>query len=958
MSAPLTLVQALGVPRRGLLVFLPVYRPGLPVGTPEERRLAAIGWTYVPLVIDEVLDGLDMEDGTFDIALSDRGTNADQPFFATAPVRADSAEPSRQLTLPLFGRTWQVGVQARPKFRRNLNLPSPPAIGALVFVASVILAAFIALRAFGRQRRRLAAVERSRLAAIVEGSNDAIIGRDLRGVVTDWNAAAERIFGFTASEAVGRRIADLILPPDLQAEEDEILDKVRGGILVPHVRTSRLRSDGALLPMLVSVSPIRAPDGTVIGAAITARDISDQLAAEEHIRALNASLEGQVAERTAQLEASSALQAAILNYAGYAVIATDPAGIITLFNPAAERMLGHRAADLLGVATPALFHLPDEMVARARSLSAEFAETIEPGFGVIVARTQRGLPNAEEWTYVTSSGDRLPILLNVSPLRAPDGTELGFLGIAIDLTDQNRRAAELEAARRSAEQAARSKSEFLATMSHELRTPLNSIIGFSGLMLDGVEPTTPTLERHARIIHDASRTLLSIVNDVLDVSKIEAGQLDLDPRPFSLSHLVEGTVELLRNQAAEKGLPLRVALPAMADGAMLVGDDVRIRQILINLLSNAIKFTAQGTIVVAVEDDRCDEGRASLRFSVTDTGIGIPAAKRHRIFRPFSQADSSTSRRFGGTGLGLSICRSLVGFMGGAIGFESEEGRGSTFWFAFDLPVSPPDAPDLTAPGPALPRSNIPPLHILLAEDVAMNQELAIALLSRWGHAVDVVSDGASAVDAIQRAPYDLVLMDIQMPVMDGIEATQRIRALGERYARVPIVAMTANVMADDIAHFRSVGMDDHLGKPFVARQLKAILETWGSRELQDGIPTVPRSEAPTAEGADILDRAMLADMSDLLGPQRLAELIRAFIPDLQRRLASIAEGGTPVLMREAHALASSAGQLGFAELSLLCQRIEREAERQDATKSAAMLDASAQRAVAAARSVLGVEAA
>ena len=589
LTAPITLVQAAGKPARGFLVFLPVFSADTPLVTREDRQAAAIGWTYTPIVIDEVLANLDRLGGEFGFAVTDVTDAKPFRFYATTPEARVGTDLSRHVYLSLYGRAWNVEVWTLQPFFQHLNLTRPSMVALATLATGLLLTTLLVLNLIRLRRRLQASVERSRLAAIVDGSNDAIVGKSLDGTVTDWNAAAERLFGYTAEEAIGRTAAELILPADRLQEERDILARVRNGLSVPHFRTVRRTHGGDTLDMLVNLSPIRSSDGALIGVATMARDIGPQMEAERQVRDLNASLERQVVERTAQLYASSVLQAAILNHAGYAVIATDSVGTITLFNPAAERLLGYGADELVGRETPGLFHDPEEVVARAAALTAEFHEPIEPGFEAFVARARRGLPESDTWTYVTKQGARIPVRLDITQLRSEDGRELGFLGIAMDLTEQNSREEELRAAKRNAEQAADAKAEFLAAMSHELRTPLNSIIGFSGMMLDGDDLQNPTARRHANLVHAASKTLLSIVNDVLDVSRIEAGSLDFDLQPFSPRTLVETTAELLRDGAEGKGVVVRVGV---SDGMphQMMGDDSRLRQILLNLVSNALKL--------------------------------------------------------------------------------------------------------------------------------------------------------------------------------------------------------------------------------------------------------------------------------------------------------------------------------------------------------------------------------
>ena len=403
----------------------------------------------------------------------------------------------------------------------------------------------------------------------------------------------------------------------------------------------------------------------------------------------------------------------------------------------------------------------------------------------------------------------------------------------------------------AANAAARAKSDFLANMSHELRTPLNSIIGFTHVLVRD-ESLKPEHRHQLLRIEEAGRGLLTVVNDVLDFSKIEAEGVALVPRAFSPVRLLEHLTALAHPQATDKGLSLVVDYPKDA-GAFVLGDMDRLRQVLGNLLGNAIKFTARGEVRLGLQMRRRGE-RLQLVFQISDTGIGLDADQIATVFKRFAQADGSISRRYGGTGLGLAISKRLVEAMDGSIDVWSEAGRGATFEVRLELPAaSAPAGADAPVPASATSPGALSAMRVLAAEDVPVNQELVRLMLAPLGCEVTVVGDGEQAVDAVAAAPFDLILMDMQMPVMDGLEATRIIRRLGGRAARTPIVALSANVLPEQIERCRRAGMDDHVAKPFVTEDLQAVVLRWTGRPATVGAPS---SDNPVLDDLTAQDRS------------------------------------------------------------------------------------------------------
>ncbi|HEV2674462.1 MAG TPA: ATP-binding protein [Aliidongia sp.] len=498
----------------------------------------------------------------------------------------------------------------------------------------------------------------------------------------------------------------------------------------------------------------------------------------------------------------------------------------------------------------------------------------------------------------------------------------------------DRQAIELEALRTKAEVAGVAKTQFLSTMSHELRTPLTGIIGFSDLLLK-TELSPSDQRRFLELQREAAQALLAVLGDVLDYANAEAGRLDLEIAPFAPRALVDAAAAVVRHGVQAKGLEFRIAVaPTVPAG--LAGDATRIRQVLLNLLANAVKFTPTGSIELRIDYQARGDGPQLLCLQVIDTGIGVAADKLDRLFQQFSQVDGTNTRRYGGSGLGLAICRKLVDLMGGTLGVESEEGRGSLFWVELPLAVAAP--PQVVDPNAAR-----PPRRILLAEDVVANQILVAAILEASGHLVDVVDDGVAAVTALRRTAYDLVLMDVQMPVMNGIDATRAIRDDEGAARHTPIVALTANASAEDAARCLAAGMDAYVAKPIDEPHLLATIDRL----------TASESEGPVRPPVAVLDERTLDGLIGRIGLVKATELVGVFRRSVETEIAALGLARADATAARGHgkALAGLAGNLGCAELERAARRLgtlRDKADGDELDQHLAVLTEAARRALAA----------
>ncbi len=850
LTDPITLVQADGKQNQGFLVLLPVYRDGAPLSTEALREAAGLGWAYAPLTIDEVLADFDYYEDRVAIRLRtlvSPQTPAGALYTSQKMDAPDSFPLVHRQTLQVFGRPWEIEVQARPTLVSSLNLTSPWWVFAVIVILSALGAAatyyFQALDLRAQRMEADATLHEAdtRYRQLVDGIKDyAIIQLDPMGYITGWNTGAERIKGYASAEILGQHISVFYPPEDLASGliEQKLEDARRVGYA--NAEGWRLRKDGSRFWGSVTLTPIYDDRHHFVGYSKITRDLSERREQEQELNRL------------------LALHKAILHHAGVAIIATQMDGKITLFNPSAERLLGYAAEEVLGKLTPKAFHLPQELAARAAELSDELGVPVRPGLEALGAKAMRGQNDSREWTYVTKTGEHKPVLLSITGLFDASGTPLGSLGLAADLGDQKRQQAELERAREVAERANQAKSSFLANMSHEIRTPMNGIMGMTQLALQGNLPA-----REKELLGKAlaaSKALLLILNDILDYSKIEAGHMQLEQRDMALETVISSAVSLFTHQAEQKGLEMLVRLPNDLP-RQVRGDPLRLTQVLSNLLGNAVKFTAQGTITVHVRTRRDGPGRCRVRFSVVDTGIGMNAPQIEALFRPFSQADVSITRRYGGTGLGLSISKRLVELMRGELAVRSVEGGGSEFYFELDFP-------ETSAAGwvPGRPAFS----HALVVDDQIGAAYTVQAVLQSWGIAADCADSAPQALDRLRiaassGAAYDLLLTDWKMPAMDGVELIDRVNAMvegGELPLAPTIMMVSAYARHDLLPHIADRRVAGLLNKPVLPSELYNLLTGvappsgaagLGSREITLASHAVTAAEDTRLHGRRVL---------------------------------------------------------------------------------------------------------
>jgi PAS domain S-box-containing protein len=661
-----------------------------------------------------------------------------------------------------------------------------------------------------RQATEAALKEREgKINAILNNTVDGIVSISEHNMIETFNPAAEKIFGYAAAEVIGQNLNILMPEPHHSAHDQYVANYLRTGIknvIGINRETTARRKDGTLFQAELAVSEVIVGDRRLFTGLV--RDITERKKAEAALR-----------EKTSLL---SGLLTSIPDM----VVFKDKQGVYLGCNPEFSRFVGKETSHIIGSTDYDLF-------------SKEIADFFREQDRMMM---DKGEPRRNEEWIDYPDGSRILVETLKAPLRDADGRAIGLLGVSRDITERKKTEKDLidinrqlEAATAHANEmivqakaANQAKSEFLANMSHEIRTPMNAIIGMADLLW-GSDLTTEQ-RKYVQIFRSAGENLLLLINDILDLSKVESGQLRLEHIPFDLSDIVDKPCEIMLLRANSRNLELSCQISPDVP-QRIHGDPTRLRQVVLNLLSNAVKFTKQGEVVLTVHliAERAPlKSPQYLQFSVRDTGIGISSDKIDAIFEKFTQSDTSITRKYEGTGLGLTISKQLIELMGGRIWVESRLGEGSTFFFTIPLEVAPPErkegkemARPQTSSAEPVP-TDMRPLSLLLVEDSEDNRFLVLAYLKKTPYRIDTADNGQIAVEKFMSQAYDLILMDMQMPVMDGYTATREIRRREreEERKRTPIIALTAHALKEDIQKSLDAGCDAHLTKPINKRHL------------------------------------------------------------------------------------------------------------------------------------------
>ncbi len=712
-----------------------------------------------------------------------------------------------------------------------------------------------------------------RLSAIYNSSPDCIRIIDSNGIILDMNPSGLAMLEATSLDEIKGRCAYDFVEARQRDEFIEMNNRVFAGASASLEFRAQTLKDNYLWVESNSV-PLFDKQGNVTENLSITRNITRRKKTEEVLRKLSIAVE--------QSPAS--------------IIITDKDGTIEYVNPEFEHVTGYSKQEAIG---------QNPRILKSGCMSPEVYsnlwETITSG-GIWSGELHNRNKNGELYWELAS----------ICPIKNDADEITHFIAVKENISLLKLREDELRLAKKVADTANQTKSKFLANMSHEIRTPMNVIIGMGHLLQN--TNLTEEQQGHLSAIQLSSRHLLGIINNILDFSKIEAGKLELQSTQFYLNDVLQDIFSLIDPLAREKSLGLRFSIPEI--DSLLIGDLLRLSQVLANLTGNAVKFTEQGEIRVSVKIQEQKSARIRLRFAVKDTGMGIEPGEQQRLFQPFTQANSSYTRRHGGTGLGLTISRQLVEMMGGKIWVESELGKGSTFFFtaefglAADACEAEPVSPKPPVNKPLVQREGA---HVLLVEDDKLNQVVAQRLLESYGVQVTLAENGQEALEAVKCQSFDLVLMDIQMPELDGYQAAAEIRK-DERFKNLPVIAMTAHATVDEREKCLAAGMDDHFPKPFKPEELRQLLIQW--------IPSEALAGDPQAEIQAKLERLVeKMDEESALVP---LDAVLYFVPERLAKLANALEKNDwEMAKKQAHKLKGSLNIYGSKRLARLLDKID-----------------------------------